>query len=299
MWLPRFQCECGGIFSTQPSAVFSCPACGARLEQEGGVFRCLPPARLAEAEPFLAQYRVVRQRDGYRADRAEYYRSLPDVEAGDPQRHIWRIRQRSFQRLMRVLRSRKATPPPAVLDLGAGSGWLSYRLTKAGCRPVAVDLLLDDLDGLGARGHYDVAFPCVQADFDALPFVPAQFDVVVFNGSLHYAPDVASTLCRASRMLAPRGTFVVVDSPLFEQESAGHSMRARNRERLRTEYGVVLPIEPGEGFLTFARMTACAATLGMSPRFFPSYGGLRQRLGWMASRLADPDPAHFGVWVAA
>ena len=299
MWLPRFQCECGGTFATEPAPAHSCPACGVRLEQEDGVFRCLPPSRLAAAEPFLAQYRVVRQRDGYRADRAEYYRSLPDVEAGDPQWHIWRVRQRSFHRLLWLLRSRKSRAPQAVLDLGAGSGWLSYRLTKAGCRSVAVDLLIDDRDGLGVRGHYDVAFPCVQADFDALPFVPAQFDVVVFNGSLHYAPDVTSTLCRASRMLAARGILVVVDSPLFEQESAGRAMRARNRERLRTEYGVVLPIEPGEGFLTFPRLSACATTLGMSARFFPSYGSFRQRLGWMASRLADPDPAHFGVWVAA
>ncbi len=86
-----------------------------------------------------------------------------------------------------------------VLDLGAGSGWLSHRLATLGYRVVAVDRLDDEADGLGACRHYPIAFPAVQADFDALPFEPHQFDLVVFDGSLHYSPNPAATLARGAR----------------------------------------------------------------------------------------------------
>ncbi len=262
------------------------------------LFRCARPERLAAAEPFLAQYRAVRQRDGYRIDRAEYYRSLPHVTRDDPQWHVWRVRERSFRRLCRFLRSRQPAAAPTVLDLGAGSAWLSYRIAKAGGRPVAVDLLIDDRDGLGVQAHYDVPFPCVQADFDALPFVPHQFDVVIFNGSLHYSPEISATLARAARMLTPGGALIVIDSPVFTDASNGMAMRERVRERLRVDYGVPTPIEPGEGFLTFGQLASCAASLGMSPRFFASARGVRERLGRLARRRRDPGEASFGVWVA-
>jgi SAM-dependent methyltransferase len=194
------------------------------------------------------------------------------------------------------------TGAPAVLDLGAGCGWLSHRLAQLGCRSVAVDLLADDRDGLGACRHYDATFICVQADFDALPFAPAQFDVVVFNGSLHYAPDVDATLRRAASMLRDGGRLVVIDSPMFESEADGAAMRQRDRDRLRTLHGLESPIQPGEGFLTFARLAASAASTGhRSPKFFATHDGWRRRLmrAAAASGMTDARPARFGVWVAA
>ena len=301
MWLPTFACACGEMVAGVFGTCLACTGCGARIEQDShGVFRCLSPERRAQVEPFLNQYRLVRQRDGYRADRSDYYRALPFAAPDDPQRPIWRVRQRSFHHLRRALASRNRGPSPAVLDLGAGSGWLSYQLAKAGCRTVAVDLLADDRDGLGACRHYDVAFACVQADFDALPFAPRQFDAAVFNGSLHYARDTAATLARAAQMLRPGGMLVVADSPVFVQPSDGLAMQARQRERLRDQYGVAAPIQPGQGFLTFRDLAACAAALGRPARFFHSPDGWRQtlrRLG--APAIGRPRPAQFGVWVAA
>jgi SAM-dependent methyltransferase len=298
MWLPIFACECGRVLSPARLSVVRCAVCGVSLDWSEDVLRCVRPERLAAAEPFLAQYRAVRERDGYRSDRAAYYRSLPGVAPDDPQRQVWGIRRRSFEHLTRWLRSRRFGDAPAVLDIGAGSAWLSYRLAQAGCRSVAVDLLVDGQDGLGAHTYYDVRFPCVQADFDALPFAPRQFDVVVFNGSLHYSPDVSVTLARAGRMLAAGGALAVIDSPVFREAAHGLAMRERFRARLRLEYGMAAPIEPGEGFLTFAKLAESAGALGASPRFVASRGGVREQIRRLAARCRGRVPAAFGVWVA-
>lgn len=298
MWLPIFACRCGRSLTGD---WLRCAGCGTQITQQDGIYRCLTSERRALVEPFLMQYRLVREQDGYRVSGEHYHRALPSVAPGDPQAPTWRIRQRSFERLCRDVLSHPDGETPAVLDLGAGNGWLSYQLTRRRCRAVAVDLLADDQDGLGACRHYDAPFACVQADFDALPFAPGQFDVVVFNGSLHYARDVAATLSQAVPMLAANGTLVVVDSPMFREEADGAAMRERLRERLRREYGVAEPIEPGEGFLTFSRLEAWASSGGRTSRFFPTNEGWRRRLLRLAPAHArgGSRPARFGVWVAA
>ena len=301
MWLPAFACTCGALIFVSNAPELVCLRCGTRIARVDGVFRCLPPERQERLTPFLAQYRRVRQQDGYRTDQPGYYRALPETEPDDPQASVWAIRRRSFQRLCREVVGRRAGASPAVLELGAGCGWLSHRLTRLGCRAVAVDLLDDDCDGLGAGRHYERGFPRVQADFDLLPFAPGQFDLVVFNGSLHYAPVVAASLDRACRMLRAGGRLAIVDSPTFERRAEGLQMRNRLRQRLCRDYGVPAPVEPGEGFLTFGRLAEWAAASGRSARFFSSLGGWRWQLRrFVPGRLVGrPAAAEFGVWIAA
>ena len=62
-------------------------------------------------------------------------------------------------------------------------------------------------------------------------------DLVVFNGSLHYAPYIAATLARAHRMLAPGGALVVMDSPMFRRDRDGAAMVDDKHTRFRRELG--------------------------------------------------------------
>jgi SAM-dependent methyltransferase len=189
--------------------------------------------------------------------------------------------------------------PLHILDLGAGSGWLSHRLSSLGHRPVAVDALDDEVDGLGAARHYSTPFPVVQADFDALPFAPGQFDLVVFNGSLHYAPDTAATLERAHRMLAPGGALVVMDSPMFRADRDGSAMVSDALRRFTLDCGLTDAMQQGLGYLTFALLAAIAARLQLRPLFVASRGPLGWRLRRHLARFRlRRAPAAFGLWVA-
>ena len=65
----------------------------------------------------------------------------------------WAIRARTFRYIERKILPgiiTLAQPALRVLDLGAGNGWMSYRLAKQGHAPVAVDLITNDQDGLEA-----------------------------------------------------------------------------------------------------------------------------------------------------
>jgi SAM-dependent methyltransferase len=260
-----------------------------------GIYRFVSDEKLEELAPVFAQYRRVRERDGYRQRDAAYYRALPVVDRDDPQVAVWRIRRQSLRNLRASITGARSL---RVLELGAGNCWLTNQLTQAGHRCVALDLLDDPEDGLGAGRHYETRFTRVQADFDALPLAPNQFDVVIFNASLHYSPNPAATLRHAGRALASGGTMVVMDSPVFATESDGRRM-VLERQRGFAEY-LNKPIGWGVGFLTIDLLERAASESRVSVRRIASRGGPGWAfMRWIAAQKLRREPASFGIWAFA
>jgi SAM-dependent methyltransferase len=299
MWLPAFVCpDCQTAIAAAGSAAYDCPSCARSYGPTNGVWRFLAEARRRQLDPFARQYREIRGREGRRATSSEYYRMLPSVAADDPHAGDWKVRRETYRHLLRHVLA-GGRQPSAILDLGAGSGWLSHRLATLGHHVVAVDALEDDADGLGAVRHYPTEIVAIHADFDALPLAPAQFDVVIFNGSLHYAPDASSSLAGARRMLAAGGTLVVMDSPMFRADRDGAAMVAQARRRFADDFGVADAVCPGAGYLTFASLAASANALRMEAEFVPSRGPLGWRVRRQLARIRlGRQPAAFGLWVA-
>jgi len=263
------------------------------FEMIDGIYRFLLPERCAEIQPFLFQYRVVRERDGYQSYTSDEYPKLPNIQIDSPQAGVWRIRQESYTRLLSLLPGRSLS----ILDLGAGNGWLSHCLTRLGHQLVAVDWLDDEHDGLGAYHHYPVQYTCVQGDFDALPFKTGQFDVVIFNASLHYSNHLERTLRHACNMLSRDGRIYVMDSPTFSSNESGKIMVIDHIDYLRKNYGLQEVIQFGAGYLYMKKMIELGKTLGISFQFYPSHGSFRWTIKrWWAGVKSGRESAAFGVW---
>jgi len=298
-WLPRLACpDCRTDLGVPPGDDVACAACARTFELRGGVWRFLTPSRGQALDPFVQQYRAVREREGRRRATPEYYQRLPSVAADDPHAGDWTIRRETYHHLLRHVLAGLPLPIQA-LDVGAGSGWLCHRLTALGHHAVAVDAIDDEVDGLGAARHYATSFPIVQADFDALPFAARQFDLIVFNGSLHYAADIGATLAGAHRLLAPGGALVVMDSPMFRADRDGSAMVDEKMRHFVLDCGLADAVPQGIGYFTFARLAAIADQLQLRPSFLPSRGPLRWRLARQLARVRlRRAPAAFGLWVA-
>jgi 2-polyprenyl-3-methyl-5-hydroxy-6-metoxy-1,4-benzoquinol methylase len=264
------------------------------------IYRFLLPEREQTLAAFVAQYRRVREQDGYRSRPAAYYQSLPDVPPGDPQAPVWRIRAATYRSLERIALPRPASAHQrlTVLDLGAGNAWLCNRLNVLGHACVAVDWLDDSDDGLGAARHYETSITRVQADFDRPPFVPGQFDLVVYNGSLHYSSDIKGSLGHGFSMLRPGGTLAIMDSPTFRSKASAERMVAEQAQRFAQGGPLAEPIRPGQGYLLAGELLEAGHRLGIQLRYTPSRGDLgwalrRQLAGFKLRR----EPASFGLWL--
>ncbi|MGD2114369.1 MAG: methyltransferase domain-containing protein [Acidobacteriota bacterium] len=116
--------------------------------------------------------------------------------------------------------------PAVVVDLGAGSGFLTGGLLAAGARVIAVDpaeaMLIEQ------RRKFPEAVASRQlrlrrAGAEAIPLADDSVDAVVANMVLHHVEDPAAAIREIARVLRPGGRVVISD------------LDAHDHERLRTE----------------------------------------------------------------
>jgi len=275
--------RCGAALG--PMREVAC-GCGSELRVEGGILRAVAPQRRGYYEKFLCDYASIRHAEGRGSEDPAYYRALPFADLSGRNSAQWRIRAATY----RYFESRLL--PAAgldILDLGAGNGWLSYRLAARGHRPVAVDIFTDACDGLGAARRYG-QFPLVEAEFDCLPFAAAQFDLAVFNASLHYSTDYRRTLAESIRCLRPGGRIFVLDSPLYRRREHGERMRAERRALFQAQYGFPSDALPIQEFLYRAQLPELAAQLHLTWRIHQPWYGWQWHLRPLRAALTGKRP---------
>ena len=283
---------------------FRCIACGFNLERQEGVWNALEPQRTAKYRRFAAEYQTVRRLEGRGSSGGHYYLALPFKDISGRLSWQWRIRARTFrffaQKILPVLEYHNPGGLD-VLDIGAGNCWLSYRLALRGHRPVAVDLLVDHLDGLGAARHYlpfvRRKFSRFQAEMDRLPFESSQFDVAIFNASLHYSEDYDRTLAECLRCLRRPGNIFIIDSPFYFRDECGKKMVEERHAGFEKKYGFRSDSIASREYLTPSILAGLAERHAIDWQVFKPWCGLgwslRPARAWLFRRR---EPAKFHIF---
>ncbi len=283
-----------------------CRHCGAITICRSGIWRCLTPELFKQYETFTHEYESIRAAEGRGSSEPAYYLALPYQDLSAKMVEQWQIRARTFDsiesNIVRPLAARQRKPL-RILDLGAGNGWLSYRLALAGHSPTAVDLLTNITDGLGAaanyRSHLQAMFPRVQAAVDQLPFPSAAYDLAIFNASFHYSQDYRRTLGEAIRCLRVGGLVVIADTPWYAREQSGDAMLEEKRARFRKLYGFASASIPSQEFLTPGRLDFLANEFNLNWRTLTPFYGIPWALRPLLARLRGRRvPSKFRVYVA-
>lgn len=305
----RFRCpECGSKAFSAGSDLL-CPAEGRRLAGSEGVLPLMRGERVKAQAAFLDGYRRIRRIEGWGGD-ADYYRGLPFASEGR-HRAVWKIRARSYRGALRAIARRFPEVKQAdewdklalrILEVGAGNGWFSWRMAQAGHYVLATDISLDEEDGLGAVTRY--ARPGVAhgdrltralAEMEDLPLEDAQFDLVVANGSLHYAGRIGDAVSEAHRVLRPGGLFLVLDSPVYDTPEPGREMVRRRQEHHR---GLGISDSASTaGFLVEGDFVALSVDVGFQVDVEYPFEGVPRRLrrAYCLLKRAAP-PARFPLF---
>lgn len=254
---------------------------------------------------FGADYAAHRAAEGRGLPEAEMLR-LPWLESG-PLARQWGVRARTFEAFVERIAdpmARDAGRPLRVLDLGAGNGWLSWRLALHGHHCTAVDIRDDQVDGLGAAAAFraQAPFDCLIAAFDAVPVADGFADLTLFNAALHYATDLEATLAEAKRATRPGGTLAILDSPFYASDTDGAAMvsekHALGSERFGIRADSLLAL-PHIEYLTAERLRAASMPLGLVWRRhrvrYPLWYELRPLVARLRGTRA---PSRFDLWTA-
>jgi len=280
-----------------------CAACGFALSEQNGIIRALPWERQLYFQQFIHDYELVRAKEGRGSPSEEYYLALPYRDLTGRNAWQWQIRAKTFQCLENGLLpqiERKHPEGCDMLDVGAGNCWMSFRLAVRGHRPVAVDLLDNESDGLGAGKHYlhhlSRPFLRFQAEIDRLPFSASQFDAVIFNASFHYAVDYERTMQEAVRCLRNEGYLIIADSPLYRRAESGDAMVREKHAGFQRQFGFCSDSIPSREYLTREILGKLADTFALRWNFLKPWYGLSWALRPAKARLMGKrEPSKFFI----
>ena len=155
---------------------------------------------------------------------------------------------------------------------------------------------MNSFDGLGARIHYAQPFMAMQAEFACLPLAGEQFDLAIFNASMHYAERYESALAEALRVLQPGSLLVIMDTPFYRRPESGAQMVRERASQFRQKFGTASDSLASENFLTSGRLGELAESLKLEWRFFYAQLRLRGRLmRWVSSLRLGRELARFPI----
>ncbi len=102
-----------------------------------------------------------------------------------------------------------------ILDLGAGSGYMSFPIAKsnASCKIIGLDIVLNTLAANRVRadkeGLRNLSFVCY--DGIEFPFETNSFDMVITRYALHHFPNIDYSISEVARVLKTGGSFFISD----------------------------------------------------------------------------------------
>jgi len=283
-----------------------CSQCYTSMGCIDGIWRALPEERTLHFARFVADYEFIRTAEGRGSMTSDYYLTLPYKDLSGNNAGQWAIRTRTYraitQYILPPIAARRARPL-RILDLGSGNGWMSYRLALLGHASVAVDLLTNAQDGLGAATHYKKRltsiFPRFQAELDNLPFADASFDVTIFNASFHYSENYERTLAEAIRCTNRGGLVVIADTPWYAEEKSGKAMVEQKHADFMARYGFPSNSIANLEYLTDSRLQALSEHFDIRWRIHTPYYGVRWTMRpFLARWHGKRTPSRFHIYTA-
>lgn len=154
-----------------------------------------------------AEKSYLRRSGGGDWERSKPFPPAGQVATAEHSQHI-----HDFAALLKIL---APTSDDLILDLGAGSGWVSDWLRRCGFRIVAIDIALDMLRLAAERLSQPARL--VAGDMECLPFASKAFSKACCLNAFHHVPDPHSALKEIRRVLTDDGV------AFFSEPGRGHA----------------------------------------------------------------------------
>ena len=227
-WLEILRCpRCRERLAVEkflPAPLLHCLACAARYPVIDNIPALVIPDHKEAVADFCRKYDALRLQEGWASETPNYYQSLPFRDLSGKHHQEWQLRVASFRLLQKWLEENCNKTRLRILDIGAGSGWMSRELAENH------DVLALDANagahGLAAAQRH---FMAVQAELEHLPLAANSFDLAIANASLHYTRNVETVFEKISRVLRPGAKLIVMDSPTYPTSAAASAAHERTK----------------------------------------------------------------------
>ena len=157
--------------------------------------------------------------------RTELWINLPVATSIESTRHgfeesfaagtFYNRQTQDSEHLNKILEFAKISEGMRILDLGTGSGYLSFPIAKnnPGCEVIGLDIVNAALETNRTRADSEGIKNLSFISYDGIdfPFEEKSFDLVVTRYALHHFPDIEHSIGEASRVLKSGGMLFISD----------------------------------------------------------------------------------------
>jgi len=173
-------------------------------------------------------------------------------------------------KVRRALGEGAPTHFPRALEIGAGTGYFTLNMLRAGLigQATCSDISPGMLSTLKANAkRLGLKVKTEPADAEELPFEDASFDLVFGHAVLHHIPDLDRAFAEFARVLAPGGTIVFAGEPSrYGDRLAGVPKRAAGALAPVWRRGIgARPAPPAEGGASDAALEVFVDVHAFSP----------------------------------
>lgn len=157
-----------------------------------------------------------------------------------------------------IINAAKLGPHDTVLDVGAGTGFLTEAAAKVGGKVIALDLSnAMTHEAISKLGGKNVEFKV--GSVERIPLGDSSVDAVVGNMFLHHCPDPEKAIREMSRVLRPGGRIVFAD-----MQEHGHKWLRTEKADLWLGFNKTLIVEllqkAGTVEVKVETLTSCCTT---------------------------------------
>jgi ubiquinone/menaquinone biosynthesis C-methylase UbiE len=151
--------------------------------------------------------------------------------------------------------SRRSSPGSRVLDLGCGTGDVSFAVMGTGMKVTGCDISVSMLEKAHKRFKGDnISFLCLDPDnIPNLPFEDNLFDAVVSSSVFEYLPEPMAQLSEIKRVLKPSGHI------MFTVPDMRHPVRLREKRLISLfkifPFGFLSRITPWESTFNYLSLS--------------------------------------------
>jgi SAM-dependent methyltransferase len=197
----------------------------------GNSVHAVPAGRPAHLDPAD----ILARTDALNEAAERYYAEYPDAEfiLAKPYSEADEFPRRLFD-LGVLFHALRLSPHDVVLELGAGTCWVSHFLNRYGCKTISVDVSETAL-ALGrtlferdAQTRWEVEPEFLTYDGHRIPLADGSCDKIVINDAFHHLPNPAEILREMARLLTDGG-IVAMSEP-----GPGHSLAETSVREVET-----------------------------------------------------------------
>lgn len=148
-------------------------------------------------------------------DRMSIDETRREFEASFVEAQFYNKQTQDSEHLEKILSAIQIKNDRRILDIGCGSGYLTFPIAKMNqdAQVIGLDIVTNTLKQNEERAEADGLCNLKFVSYDGMtfPFKDASFDLVVSRYALHHFPEIEKSMCEVARVLKPGGRLFISD----------------------------------------------------------------------------------------